>query len=227
MSTVAEGIGVCAAEGAEAQSNAAAELSVCSNHTTVNDIGVGVGTGRGVVDVAGRARGAVGDGAQTPRSTSLGCQSTILDLLALLEPEVLDVVGLNRGNLESVNFGGPNLSSSRGNVNTSYLRVALDLLDCGLVEFTSVGVPLADVVGVLNTNGVTLGQATSVDIRDPGQVRVWLDVLLEGDDVLSRDHLRSTRSRRSQDGWEQSSEEDGEVAEAGHCGYSKRWVSRG
>lgn len=104
VSTVAEGIGVGAAEGAEAQSNTVAELGVGSNDTAVNDVGVSAGTSRGVVDVAGRARSAVRDRAKAPRSTRLGCQSTVLDLLlALFKPEVLDVVGLNRGNLKSVN----------------------------------------------------------------------------------------------------------------------------
>lgn len=101
----------------------------------------------------------------------------------------------------------------------AYLGVALDLLNRGLVELTSVRVPLANVVGVLDTDGVTLGQAAGVDIRDPGQVGVGSDVVLEGDDVLVGDDLGSTRGRGSQDGWEQSSEEHGEVAEAGHCGY--------
>lgn len=191
-----------------------------SDDTTVDDIGVGSSTGGGVVDVAGRARGLVRDGAKAPRSSSLRRQSTILDLLALLEPEVLDVIRFDRGNLKEVSgcVSSNCICARVGRGSISHLRATLDLFNSGFVELTSISVPLADFVRFLYASGVTLSKAARVDIGDPGQVSVGRNIILEGDDVLPRNDLRSTWGRSSQDGWEQSPKEDGNVAETGHFG---------
>lgn len=83
-----------------AESSTAAELAVGGEDTRVDDVGVGVGTGRGVVDVLGRARSAVGDGAETPGGARLGSQSALgVDLLNDEVGEVHVVVGLDKGDL--------------------------------------------------------------------------------------------------------------------------------
>jgi hypothetical protein len=88
-------------EDAVAESDAARELGVGAQNTAVNDISVCAGTSRGVVNIAGRARGTVGDRSQTPRSAALGGDGTVLKLgLALFKVEVLNKIRLNSGDLK-------------------------------------------------------------------------------------------------------------------------------
>lgn len=101
---------------------------------------------------------------------------------------------------------------------STYIRVVLDLLKGGIVELSGVGVPGTDVEGVLNTNGVTPGQAAAVDVVDPAQVRFSAGITLESDDVLAGDHiaLGGGRSGRSQGGGEDGAQEKGYAAKAMH-----------
>lgn len=94
-----KGISVSAREGVETKRGAAAELGVSNLDTTVHNIGIRARTSRGVIDVAGRAGGAVRDRTKTPGGTSLSGKSTIRQLTGLFDPEIGFKVGLNKGNL--------------------------------------------------------------------------------------------------------------------------------
>jgi hypothetical protein len=85
------------------------ELGVVDLNTTIDDIGVRLGTGRGIVDVAIGTRLAVRNSSEAPGGTLLGSQGP-LGNLSWLFPEVnlavlvvaleVDlVVGLDEGNL--------------------------------------------------------------------------------------------------------------------------------
>lgn len=108
----------------------------------------------------------------------------------------------------------------------TYLRGVPDGLDGLLVELADVGVEgVTNVELLLNTGGVAAVQAALVNIVDPGNVRLevaGLDVFLQGHNELARDHLaldKALSGRGSSEGTrEQSSEEESEVAEVGHCG---------
>lgn len=103
----------------------------------------------------------------------------------------------------------------------THISAGLDLSNGGLIELSSVSLPVLDVVLLLDTGSVTLGEAALVDIVDPGQVRLGgsgVDTRLEGNDVLSGDNIVTLgdRSGSREDSREQSSEEDGEVANVDH-----------
>jgi hypothetical protein len=99
--------------------------------------------------------------------------------------------------------------------------VGLDLSNGSLIELSSVGLPVLDAVLLLNTSSVTLGETALVDIGNPVQVGLGgsgVDTRLEGDDELSGNDivLLGDRSRSRKDSGEQSSMEDGEVANVDH-----------
>ncbi len=103
----------------------------------------------------------------------------------------------------------------------THIRVGLDLSNGGLVKLSSVTLPFLDVVGLLDTGGVTLGKAALVDVGGPVQVGLGgssVDTRLESDDELSGDDvaLLGERSRGRKNSGEQSSEEDSEVANVDH-----------
>lgn len=99
MGTVAKGIGVSAREGVETKRGTVAELRVGNQDSTVHDVGEGARASRGVIDVAGRAKGAVRDRTKTPGSTSLSGESTVRELARLSIPEINLIVRLNKSNL--------------------------------------------------------------------------------------------------------------------------------
>lgn len=84
MGSVAEGVGVIAAEGRPSSDGTALELSVSGPDTSINDVGVGVETSVGIVDVAGGPLGAVGNSTQSPSSASLSSQSPLLESCRLI-----------------------------------------------------------------------------------------------------------------------------------------------
>lgn len=103
----------------------------------------------------------------------------------------------------------------------THISTGLDFSNGSLIELSSVSLPVLDVVLFLDTGSVTLGEAALVDVVDPGQVRLGgssVDTRLEGNDVLSGDNIVTLgdRSGSREDSWEQSSEEDGEVANVDH-----------
>jgi hypothetical protein len=99
VGAVTKGISVSAREGIETKRGAAAELGVSNLDTTVHNIGIRARTSRGVIDVAGRAGGAVRDRTKTPSGTSLSGKSTVRQLTGLFDPEIGFIVRLNKGNL--------------------------------------------------------------------------------------------------------------------------------
>jgi hypothetical protein len=70
----------------------------------IHDVGVRAGTGSAVVAVGGRARGAAGDGSETPGSASLGHDGPLgkLDVLGDLVEKGPDLVLLNVEDLHFV-----------------------------------------------------------------------------------------------------------------------------
>nr|GFD57946.1 hypothetical protein [Tanacetum cinerariifolium] len=73
-----------------------------------------------------------------------------------------------------------------------HISAGLDLSNSGLVKLSSVSLPVLDAEFLLDTGGVTLGEAALVHVVDPGQMRLdggGVDTRLEGDDVLSGDDV--------------------------------------
>lgn len=103
VGAVTESVSVGSANSVVAESGTATELGVGDEDTRVNNVGIGVLSSGGVVDVRGGGTGAVADGTKTPGSTSLGSQSLLLEavLVDLLNVvvKVGDCVGLDKGNL--------------------------------------------------------------------------------------------------------------------------------
>lgn len=105
-------------------------------------------------------------------------------------------------------------------VSNTHIRACLDFSNSSLIELSSVGLPVLDLVLLLNTSGVTL-KAALVNIIDPAKMGLGssrIDTRLEGDNELSRDDviLLGYRSGSRKDSREQSSKEDGEVANVDH-----------
>ena len=99
MSTVSEGVSVSSREDAVSCNGATAKLRVGDQNTTVDNIGVRALSSRGVIDVAGRARGAVGDRSKTPGSSRLGSQGPVRQLAGLLVVKLDNLVRLDEGDL--------------------------------------------------------------------------------------------------------------------------------
>jgi hypothetical protein len=198
VGTVTQGVGVGTTDSVVAERSTATEVPVVDVNAAVNDVTVSTGAGSGVVGVGAATGGSAGDGGKTPRSTALSSQSTVRQLLSL-KVEVDSVVRLDESNLGAL----------------------LDLINGSLVELARVGVPGADVELLLNTRGVTLVQATTVDIADPVQVSLNLGLRslgLESNDVLVRSgsEFLSLLSGSGEDCREQSSKVESKTAEAGH-----------
>lgn len=106
MGAVAVGVGIASADGVVARGGAASELVVGLEDARVHDVGVGAAAGRVVVDVAGRARLAVGDGAQAPGGAILGDEGGRAGLfLVLLVEEVPNLVLLYLKDLDELVSG--------------------------------------------------------------------------------------------------------------------------
>ena len=222
MGSVAHGISAGAANGVVAEGSTVAELAVGGQDAGVDDVGPGARAGRGVVDVRGRARVAVGDCTETPGGAGLGGQGTRGELGSLLASveEVVDLVLLNLKDLlffVLVQCGNA-VVWQRG---STYIRAAPDLLNSLIVELADVGIEGVDVELLLDTAGVAAVETALVDVADPGNMGVKvLDRLLEGDDVLVGDDLALLgwlRGGSGQGDGEQSSQEEGEAAKVGHC----------
>lgn len=79
VGSVADSVGGIAAEGRPRGDGTALELGVSGSNTSINDVGVGVETSVGVIDVAGEPLGTVGNSAQSPGSAGLSSQSLLLE----------------------------------------------------------------------------------------------------------------------------------------------------
>lgn len=99
MSAVSKGVSVSAGKDAVSCNSATTELGVGDQNTTVDDVGVRTLASRCIVDVAGRARGAVGDRSKTPGSSRLGSQGPSRQLAGLLVAESDNLIRLDESNL--------------------------------------------------------------------------------------------------------------------------------
>lgn len=109
MGTVPNGIDMGAREHAVSGNGPTLELGVVDLNTTIDDVGVRLGAGRGIVGVAIGTRLVVRNSAEAPRGTLLGSQGPLgnlswlfpeVDLAVLVVAlEVNLVVGLDEGNL--------------------------------------------------------------------------------------------------------------------------------
>lgn len=155
-----------------------------NQNTAIDDVGIRALASRGIIDVASRARGAVGDRSKTPGSSRLGSQGPIRQLAGLLEVELDNLIRLDKGNLVLCK------QEFLGLINEAYLRAGLNFLDSVLIELSSVGVPVLNVEGMFNTSSLTLGKAASMNVTNPLKVRLDLGNRsrgLEGDNVFSGD----------------------------------------
>lgn len=104
---------------------------------------------------------------------------------------------------------------------SAYVGASLDLLNGGIVEFTGIGIPGVNVISLLNTSGLSLGQATSVNTLHP--TKMGLDVaaagtILQSDNVFTRNDfafLRPLRGR-GKDERQQGCQSGSELAEVDH-----------
>ena len=99
MSTVSKGISVSAREDAVTSNSTTTKLGVRDQNATVDNVGIRALASRGIIDVAGRARGAVGDRSKTPGSSGLGSQGPIRQLTRLLVVKLDNLVRLDEGDL--------------------------------------------------------------------------------------------------------------------------------
>lgn len=102
VSAVSKGVSVSSREDAVSCNGATAELGVGDQNTTVDNIGIRALASRGVINVASRARGAVGDRSKTPGSSGLGSQGPIRQLARLLIVKLDNLVRLDEGDLFSM-----------------------------------------------------------------------------------------------------------------------------
>lgn len=182
MSTVSKSISVGSRKDAISCNGAATELRVRNQNTAVNNISIGALASRSIIDVAGRAGGTVGDRSKTPGSSRLGSQGPVRQFAGLLEVELDDLIRFNEGNLVSCKQESLGLSTE------AYLRAGLNFLDSLLIELSSIGVPVLDVEGTLDTSSLTLRKAAAMNIPNPLKVRLDLCTRsrgLEGDNVFS------------------------------------------
>lgn len=99
MSAVSKGVSVSSGEDAVSCNSTTTELGVGDQNTAVDDVGIRSLASRCIIDVAGRARGAVGDRSKTPGSSRLGSQGPSRELAGLLEAESDNLIGLDESNL--------------------------------------------------------------------------------------------------------------------------------
>lgn len=83
VSTVAYRIGVVATEGSVDGLSTTLKFIVGGSNTSVDDVGICVGTSVGIVDVAGRSPGTVRDRAESPSGATLSSQGTLCESLCL------------------------------------------------------------------------------------------------------------------------------------------------
>jgi hypothetical protein len=89
VSTVANGIGIVATEGSVDGLSTTLKFIVGGSNTSVDNVGICVGTSIGIVDVAGGSTGTVRDRAESPRGATLSSQGTLCEslfLFLLLDP---------------------------------------------------------------------------------------------------------------------------------------------
>ena len=84
MGAMSKSVSVGSGEDAISSDSAATKLRVGNQNTAIDDTGIRALASRGVIDITGRARGAVGDRSETPGSSRLGSQGPIRQLVGLL-----------------------------------------------------------------------------------------------------------------------------------------------
>jgi hypothetical protein len=157
---------------------------VGNQNTAIDNVGIRSLASRCIIDIASRARAAVGDRSKTPGSSCLGSQGPIRQLVGLLEVELDNLIRLDKGNLVLCK------QESLGMITETYLRAGLNLLDSVLIKLSSIGIPVLNVEGMFDTSSFTLGKAAAMNVANPLKVRLDLGNRsrgFEGDDVFSGD----------------------------------------
>lgn len=225
---MANRIGVVATEGSVDGLSTALKFIVGGSNPGVDDVGIGVGTSVGIVDVAGRSTRAVRDRTESPGGAALSSQGTLCESLCLFFLLLNPVDDPLAVRFDDSNLDWISALDSSWTFSVTYIRVLLDLLDGALVERASITLEaILALVGALNTILGALVQSTLVNILNPAEMAVDIgssDIRLESDDVLARNDLAGVNlgsSRGGVDEPEEGSRGESEVFVVHHCEDAK------